>query len=80
MTDEEWLQVLEKKFQVLKFYTSPVRARGMVRMTVGERGREKVVGENLHFSYVFLVNSCKYLYSFSVNLTRIRLYAEIPES
>ena len=24
MTDEEWLQVLEKKFQVLKFFTSPV--------------------------------------------------------
>ena len=28
MTDEEWLQVLEKKFQVLKFFTSPVRAYG----------------------------------------------------
>ena len=26
MTDKEWLQVLEKKFQVLKFFTSPVRA------------------------------------------------------
>ena len=30
MTDEEWLQVLEKKFQVLKFFTSPVRAYGQV--------------------------------------------------
>ena len=28
MTDEEWLQILEKKFQVLKFFTSPVRAYG----------------------------------------------------
>ena len=28
MTDEEWLQVLEKKFQVLKFFTSPIRAYG----------------------------------------------------
>ena len=28
MTDEEWLQVLEKKFQVLKIFTSPVRAHG----------------------------------------------------
>ena len=26
--DEEWLQGLEKKFQVLKFFTSPVRAYG----------------------------------------------------
>ena len=28
MTDEEWLQFSEKKFQVLKFFTSPVRAYG----------------------------------------------------
>ena len=28
MTDEEWLQVLEKKFQVLKFFISPVHAYG----------------------------------------------------
>ena len=36
MTDEEWLQVLEKKFQVLKFFTSPVRAycRGKGRMHI----------------------------------------------
>ena len=29
MTDEEWLQVLEKKFQILEFFTSPVRAYGL---------------------------------------------------
>ena len=36
MTDEEWLQVLEKKFQVLKLFTSPVRAygRGKGRMHI----------------------------------------------
>ena len=36
MTDEEWLQVLEKKIQVLKFFTSPVRAygRGKGRMHI----------------------------------------------
>ena len=36
MTDEEWLQVLEKKFQVLKLFTSPVRAygRGKGRMDI----------------------------------------------
>ena len=36
MTDEEWLQVLEKKFQVLKFFASPVRAygRGKGRMHI----------------------------------------------
>ena len=36
MTDEEWLQVLEKKFQVLKFFTSPVRGygRGKGRMLI----------------------------------------------
>ena len=36
VTDEEWLQVLEKKFQVLKFFTSPVRAdgRGKGRMHI----------------------------------------------
>ena len=28
MTDEGWLQVLEKKFQVLKLFTSPVGAYG----------------------------------------------------
>ena len=28
MTDAEWLQVSEKKFQVLKFFTSPVRVYG----------------------------------------------------
>ena len=36
MTDEEWLQVLEKKIQVLKFFTSPVHAygRGKGRMHI----------------------------------------------
>ena len=36
MTDEERLQVLEKKFEVLKFFTSPVRAygRGKGRMHI----------------------------------------------
>ena len=36
MTDDEWLQVLEKKFQVLKVFTSPVRAygRGKGRMHI----------------------------------------------
>ena len=36
MTDEEWLQVLEKKIQVLKFFTSPVRTygRGKGRMHI----------------------------------------------
>ena len=36
MTDAEWLQVLEKKFQVLKFFTSPVRVygRGKGRMHI----------------------------------------------
>ena len=29
MTDEERLQVLEKKCHVLKFFTSPVRAYGL---------------------------------------------------
>ena len=28
MTEEEWLQVLVKKVQVLKFFTSPVRSYG----------------------------------------------------
>ena len=28
MTDEEWLLFLEKKFQVLKYFTSPARAYG----------------------------------------------------
>ena len=36
MTDEEWLQVLEKKLQVLKFFTSPACAygRGKGRMHI----------------------------------------------
>ena len=36
MTDVEWLQVLEKKFQVLKFFTPPVGAygRGKGRMHI----------------------------------------------
>ena len=36
MTDEEWLQVLEKKFQIWKLFTSPVRAygRGKGRMDI----------------------------------------------
>ena len=36
MSDEEWLQVLEKKFQVLKFFTSHVRVyvRGKGRIHI----------------------------------------------
>ena len=36
MTDEEWLQVLEKKFQDLKFFPSPVPA--YVHMVGGKGG------------------------------------------
>ena len=38
MTDEEWLKVLEKTFQVLKFFTSPVRAHGRGKGRILEVG------------------------------------------
>ena len=56
MTDEEWLQVLEKKFQVLKIFTSPVSAHG--------RGKRRmhiyyceifIIGRNLTIFPVWLV-------------------------
>ena len=57
MIDEEWLQVLEKKFQVLKFFTSPVRAygRGKGRMHICYC-EMFIIGRNLtNFSCVTLI-------------------------
>ena len=55
MTDEEWLQVLEKKFQILEFFTSPVRAhgRGKGRMHICYCGMF-IIGRNLTIFPVWL--------------------------
>ena len=55
MTDEEWLQVLEKKFQILKLFTSPVRAygRGKGRMDI-YYCEMFIIGRNLTIFLVWL--------------------------
>ena len=55
MTDEEWLKVLEKTFQVLKFFTSPVRAygRGKGRMHI-LCCEMFIIGRNLKIFHVWL--------------------------
>ena len=54
MTDEEWLQVF-KKFQVLKFFTSPVHAYGQGKVGMHIFYCEMfIIGRNLTIFPVWL--------------------------
>ena len=48
MTDEEWLKVLEKTFQVLKFFTSPVRAHGRGKGRILEVGHPGIWSRDIN--------------------------------